>query len=400
MKLLPILCGALLMAAPLPSQGQAQEKLSPKNVQAMLAAKPEGAAATQLAGRVRTWFGADNLKKGANPKTQELDAVWAIEAPGAQNVSVASAASNWRLPLLRLGNSDVWTAATALPDATGMRWNYDVDGKAVGGDFLEVYRTPPEAVEQGAPKGKVTEMPPWNSQIFPGTNRKWWVYVPAQYAATKPACVMVFQDGESYKNFVPTVFDNMIQKGEMPVTVGIFINPGEGPGEKRNRSFEYDTLSDQYARFLLEEMLPEVEKTTKLKQDASSRAICGASSGGICAWTVAWQRPQQFGKVVSWIGSFTNIANGPSGREGGHNYEALIRKTPRKPIRVFLQGGANDLDNSHGNWPLANQQMAKALAFADYDYQFVFGQGAHNHNHGRAIFPETLRWLWRDTPKD
>ncbi|HEY0076010.1 MAG TPA: alpha/beta hydrolase-fold protein, partial [Abditibacteriaceae bacterium] len=130
------------------------------------------------------------------------------------------------------------------------------------------------------------------------------------------------------------------------------------------------------------------------------RAICGASSGGICAFTVAWQKPDQFHKVVSWIGSFTNIAHGATMREGGHNYEALIRKTPPKPIRVFLQDGANDLDNNNGNWPLANQQMAKSLAFAKYDYKFVYGQGAHNHNHGRAIFPETLRWLWRDYPKE
>ena len=147
-------------------------------------------------------------------------------------------------------------------------------------------------------------------------------------------------------------------------------------GGRANRSFEYDTLSDQYARFLLEEILPEVEKTVKLRHDAASRAIAGASSGGICAFTVAWERPDQFSKVLSWIGSFTNIASGPTVREGGHNYEALVRKTPKKPIRVFLQDGANDLDNANGNWPLANQTLAKSLAFAGYDYRFEFGQGS------------------------
>ncbi len=150
----------------------------------------------------------------------------------------------------------------------------------------------------------------------------------------------------------------------MPVTVAVFINPGSGRGEdgRGQRSVEYDTLSDRYARFLLEEILPEVEKTVKLRHDPESRAIAGISSGGICAWTVAWERPDEFRKVLSWVGSFTNIASGKTRREGGHNYEALIRKTPRKPIRVFLQDGSNDLDNANGNWPLANQQMAKALA--------------------------------------
>ena len=150
----------------------------------------------------------------------------------------------------------------------------------------------------------------------------------------------------------------------MPVTVGIFIDPGVLADGRTNRSFEYDTLSDQYARFLLEEILPEVEKTVTLRRDAASRAIAGTSSGGICAFTVAWERPNEFSKVLSWVGSFTNIASGKTLREGGHNYPAMIRKTPKKPIRVFLQDGANDLDNIHGNWPLANQQMAKSLAFA------------------------------------
>jgi enterochelin esterase family protein len=258
----------------------------------------------------------------------------------------------------------------------------------------------PDSKEQpDVPKGKVTEHT-WTSTIFPEAERKYWVYVPAQYDAKKPACVMVFQDGGSYVKRdgdfrVPTVFDNLIHQKQMPVTIGIFINPGVVPAQKgeqpkRNRSFEYDTLSDQYARFLEKEILPEVGKHYNLRQDAAGRAICGISSGGICAFTVAWQRPDLFSKVLSHVGSFTNI-------RGGDVYPGIIRKTkPRKPIRVFLQDGSKDLDNEHGNWPLANQQMAAALKFARYDYKFVYGDGGHNGKHGGAILPESLRWLWRE----
>ncbi len=265
------------------------------------------------------------------------------------------------------------------------------------------YKLGPDSQEQpGVPRGKLTKHS-WTSKVFPGTVRDYWVYVPAQYDRKEPACVMVFQDGWSYANpkgqfRAPVVFDNLIHKKEMPVTVGIFINPGtfpaSGPGEKprSNRSSEYDTLSDQYARFLETEILPEVGKELNLRKDAAGRAICGISSGGICAFTVAWQRPDLFSKVLSHVGSFTNI-------RGGDVYPGLVRKTPHKPIRVFLQDGSEDLDNMFGNWPLANQQMAAALKFAKYDYKFVYGDGGHNGKHGGAILPDSLRWLWRADAK-
>jgi enterochelin esterase family protein len=261
------------------------------------------------------------------------------------------------------------------------------------------YKLGPDSQKQpGAPEGKVTKHH-WKSEIFAGTERDYWIYVPAQYDAKTPACVMVFQDGGAYVDpkgsfRVPIVFDNLIHKKEMPVTIGIFINPGVFPSQssqkpRSNRSFEYDTLSDQYARFLEKEILPEVGKQYNLRQDAAGRAICGISSGGICAFTVAWERPDLFSKVLSHVGSFTNI-------RGGDVYPGKIRKTPPKPIRVFLQDGAGDLDNEHGNWPLANQQMALALKFKKYDYKFEYGDGGHNGKHGGAILPDSLRWLWRD----
>jgi enterochelin esterase-like enzyme len=251
----------------------------------------------------------------------------------------------------------------------------------------------------GVPEGTVTQSH-WTSRVFTGTERDYWVYVPKQYDAARPACVMVFQDGASYvdpkKDFrVPIVFDHLINKHEMPVTIGIFINPGVVPAAsadekpRPNRSFEYDTPSGQYAEFLLKEILPEVAKSYKLSDKPDERAICGISSGGICAWTVAWERPEAFRKVLSHVGSFTNI-------RGGYIYPSLIRKTERKPIRVFLQDGSGDLDNLHGSWPLANQEMAAALKFAGYDYRFEYGDGGHNGKHGGSILPDSLRWLWKD----
>ncbi len=258
---------------------------------------------------------------------------------------------------------------------------------------------PDSLPKDGVPKGEVKAMPAWSdSKIFPGTTRDWWLYIPSQYQAGKPANVMIFCDGAGFikadGNFrVPAVFDNLIAAGEMPVTLGIFINPGVFPAAdakaqpRKNRSFEYDSVSDLYARFLIEEILPAVKKNYDLTDDPEGRVLCGNSSGGICAFTAAWERPDAFRKVVSHIGSFTNI-------RGGYVYPPLIRKAEKKPLKVFLEDGENDLDNQFGNWPLANQDMAAALRFAGYDHKFIMGKGTHNTKHAGSIFPDTLRWIW------
>lgn len=258
---------------------------------------------------------------------------------------------------------------------------------------------------EGVESGTLTPFNFKDSKVFEGTTRACWLYVPKAYQAEDQAALMVFQDGHAYVSEdgqirAPIVLDNLMATGAIPTTISLFINPGHR-GEKKtedntwgtrsNRSVEYDSLGADYATFLIDELLPHVETTYQVRFDKAPhmRAICGMSSGGICAWTVAWERPDSFGKVLSHIGSFTNI-------RGGHVYPAMIRKTPPKPIRVFLQDGANDLNNSHGSWPLANLQMAQALAFAGYDHRFVYGDGAHNGEHGGAIFPDSMRWLWRD----
>ena len=390
------------------SSANAQDRapLTPRALETALATKPQGAEADRLADRVKAYFGAEALLKGsAAPKIDDLAVAWAVDLPqhpaDAPPPRVVSDVVHFTMPLVKVGSGGLYVGVANLTHGEAFSWHFEAADRRLGGGQLEVYETHADSRERpGVPKGTTKQMPAWESKIFAGTKRDWWVYVPAQYRAGAPAAVMVFQDGASYREYVPTVFDNLIAQGDMPVTVGIFIQPGTFEGGRSNRSFEYDTLSDQYARFLLEEILPEVGKTVPLRTDAASRAILGASSGGICAFTVAWERPNEFSKVVSWIGSFTNIASGKTVREGGHNYEAMIRKTPKKPIRVFLQDGANDLDNANGNWPLANQTLAKSLAYARYDYRFEYGNGFHSHRHGRAILPDTLRWLWRDYPKE
>ena len=257
---------------------------------------------------------------------------------------------------------------------------------------------PDSEPKPGVPQGTVTKLEWTESKNFPGTTRDYWVYVPAQYDGKTPANVMVWQDGGGAVNpkgalRVPVVMDNLIAAKEMPVTIAIFIDPGKKTGQKpgdkpSNRSFEYDSVNDTYAKFLLEEILPEVGKKYKLTDDPEGRAIAGGSSGGICAFNVAWQRPGQFRKVFSWIGSFTNI-------RGGNVYPDLVLKAEKKPIRVFLQDGKNDIVNQFGSWPEANLKMVAALKEKGYDYQFVQGEGGHNPAHAGQILPDVLRWLWK-----
>lgn len=268
----------------------------------------------------------------------------------------------------------------------------------------ESYSVDPAAVEKaGVPKGEVLTFKFDNSTIFPGTSRDVSVYVPAQYKADKPACVYVNQDGIHWN--APTVFDNLIASKEMPVTIGIFITPGKVLADNEdttldrfNRSFEYDGLNDNYVRFLLEEIFPFVEskKTSDgrpviLSKNGSDRAIGGASSGAVCAFTAAWERPTEFSRVFSAIGTYTGL-------RGADRYDILVRKYEPKPFRIFMQDGSNDLNIYAGDWWKANEAMERALTFAGYDVKHIWGEGSHNGKHGTAIFPEGMRWLWRDYP--
>ncbi len=281
----------------------------------------------------------------------------------------------------------------------------------------DVYHLGPDsAPHDGVPQGRVIGPLTLASKVFPNTTRHYWVYVPAQYDAKQPACLMIFQDGQAFVRTngdyrVPYVFDNLIYRREMPVTIGVFINPGHTPEQPEsspsnwgdsinNRATEYNELNDHYAKLIVNELLPALEQDYHLSKNPDDRAIGGASSGAICAFTVAWQRPDQFHKVLSTIGSFTNI-------RGGHVYPDLIRQAERKPIRIFLQDGSNDNRGRRRggdydpkwDWHAQNIKMVAALTEKGYDVNYCWGIGTHSNKQGGAMLPEMLRWLWRDYPR-
>jgi enterochelin esterase family protein len=284
----------------------------------------------------------------------------------------------------------------------------------------DVYKLGPDSAPQpGIPQGKVVGPLTLASNVYPNTTRNYWVYVPAQYDKSQPARLMVFQDGHAFVNpegeyRIPFVFDNLIYRREMPVTIGVFINPGRGPDQQEassrewgdrvnNRRVEYNALDDKYSKLIVDELIPELKKSYAISENPNDRAIAGASSGAICAFTVAWHRPDQFRKVISTIGSFTNIM-------GGHAYPDLVRQAEPKPIRIFLQDGLNDNRGMRGpegsrtydpkwDWHQQNRKMVDALMEKKYDVNYCWGIGTHSNKQGGAMMPEMLRWLWRDYPR-
>ena len=302
-------------------------------------------------------------------------------------------------------------------------------GPAMGAEPRKPGEYPPTAdslPQPGVAKGKLIGPLEFKSKVIAGTVRRYWIYVPVKYDAKSPPNLLVFQDGQRAINpqgplNIPVVLDNLIAKGDIPATLGVFITPGNtgtehypdnlGTGNPNHRAPEYDALSDAYTRMLIDEILPEVAKSYKFTDDPKKRAIGGTSSGAICAWTVAWHRPDAFGNVISMIGSYTSIGYHPATATepmipGGDTYPGLIRKNPIRPIRIFLQDGTNDLNNEHGNWHLANEQMLSSLQWANanadekkipgarYDVRYEWGDGAHSDVHGGWLLPGILRWMF------
>ncbi len=278
------------------------------------------------------------------------------------------------------------------------------------------YQIGPDSLpREGVAKGEVRGPFTLPSQAYPGTQHTYWVYVPAQYDPAVPASLMIFNDGQAFKNMegdlrAPNVLDNLIDRREIPVMLSVFINPGRTPEQPEptpqewgdrttNRPTEYNTLDDKYARVIVDELMPALAKDYNIATDPERRGIGGASSGAIAAFTVAWQRPNDFRKVLSMIGSFTDL-------RGGHAYADLVRSSAKKPIRIFLQDGRNDNRgvgrdgnyNEKRDWFFQNVRLMQALRDKGYDLNYQWGIGRHSQKHGGSIFPDMMRWLWRDHP--
>jgi len=372
-----------------------------------------------LAAQLRTQYDAEVLAKGVL-QVEQTTALWAVasqESPELVTRTYAEDGSVWavweapqpdprpdilagaeRCTMQRLGSSDVYVEVGTLPNFSATAFRYETATRRFGDGWvvLEHFVPEPECRPQpGVPQGTVTEYTPMRSDIFAGTLRGYWLYVPAQYDPEgPPVSLMVFQDGGMYLSPqapVPTVLDNLIHAGEMPAIAALFVNPGTFPdreGRFQNRIAEYHDRTDAYARFLRDEMFPLVAQHVHLRTDRGAHAIAGISSGAVCAFNAAWHMPEILGKVLSHCGSFTNI-------NGSHNTWAEIRQAERRPLRVYLQGSANDIDDVCGSWSLANQEVAAALKFRGYDYTLDWGRGFHSLAHGGATLPSALRWLWR-----
>ena len=278
------------------------------------------------------------------------------------------------------------------------------------------YKLGPDSLPMdGVPKGEVKGPFTLPSKVYEGTQHTYWVYVPAQYDRSIPASLMIFQDGQAFKDMdgslrTPNVLDNLIYRREIPVMIAVFINPGRRPDQPEptpqnwgdrdtNRPTEYNTLDDKYARVIVNELMPVLYKEYNISKDPERHGIGGASSGAIAAFTVAWQRPNDFRKVLSIVGSFVNL-------RGGHAYADIVRRAGKKPLRVYLQDGRNDNRgvgregnyNQDRDWFFQNVRLMQALSEKGYDLNYTWGIGRHGQKQAGAIMPDMLRWLWRDHP--
>lgn len=380
-------------------------------------------ASPGLGDAITSTFDAKDLREGTAWAGHGHDFFFAVQGqPGPQLLIDGSPGPQMQ----QLSRSDLsYTAARIEQLGKLHSFYYMVNGAKFGGKLDLPAFGPLSYLEPGVPSGTLSDKITHTSKIYDGMKSDYWIYVPAQYKPDTPAALMVFQDGSFYTDRnsatlpVLSAIDNLIAQKKIPVMIGVFINPGDisdspgtptynfvkAYGEKWKRTLKdsmrstlYDTVSDRYVRFLGDEILTDVAAKYNLRKDSYSRAITGLSSGGICAFNAAWQMPDQFSRVISWIGSFSAIQwkEDPAVPDGGQDYPDKILREPKRNIRVWLQDGSEDLDLRYGNWPLANLRMANALKAQEYDFHFSFGKGTHNASHGAAEFPAEMIWLWRD----
>ncbi len=298
------------------------------------------------------------------------------------------------------GQSQMWFTKANLKPGTSHNFYYMVNGQRMGGKTDLPAYTPDSYAKPGIPQGKLSEKMTHTSKIYEGMVSDWWIYVPAQYDAAKPAALMVWHDGQGMANRNAlanslNVFDNLTAQGKIPVIVQVFIAPGK-VGEKAMRGIEYDTVSDRYLRFVNEEILSQVDAKYNVRKDGYSHAAAGNSSGGISAFSMAWFHPELFTRVLMRISSFANLQqNHPGEFDGGNTYPYRVRREDKRPIRVWSADGTEDLENPFGSWPSNNINMANSLKFRDYDFHMSWSTGTHNGAHGNSELPEEMVWLWR-----
>jgi enterochelin esterase-like enzyme len=418
MKTPIVFCLALFLAAP----AWAADKLTAPDLIALAKAH-----STELRAAIVASFDAKDLKEGTAWSGHGPEFFFAVESAAPPALVVDEGAA---LPMTQVSGSDsasaLWVAAAHIePVGRLHQFHYLVRGARFGGRLDLPAFGPLSYLQPGVPSGKLSEKIIHTSKIYDGMKSEYWIYVPAQYDPKTPAALMVFQDGGGYidrngNNPTLNVIDNLIAQKKIPVMICVFINPGDiagSPGTptynfvkgysdkwKRTlkdsmRSTLYDTVSDRYARFMRDEVLAEVGTQYNLRKDAYSHAITGLSSGGICSFNAAWQLPDYFSRIITWIGSFTAIQwkEDAANPDGGQDFPEKVLREPKRNLRVWLQDGANDQENDrYGSWPLANIRMANALKAKEYDFHFSFGKGTHNSGQGAAEFPEEMVWLWRD----
>jgi enterochelin esterase-like enzyme len=400
------------------SLGRAAEKLgAPELIALARTHSPE------LRASIEASFDAKNLKEGSAWAGRGPEFFFALEASSTPTLMIDDASGP---TMEQVPGTQLWYAAAHIEPVSRLHeFHYMIAGAKFGGRLDLPAFGPLSYLEPAVPSGTLSDKIIHTSKLYDGMKSDYWIYVPAQYDAKTPAAVMVFQDGEGYSkrdgdHGVLNVIDNLIAQKKIPVMICIFINPGDisdSPGtptynfvkayaDKWHRTLKdsmrstlYDTVSDRYPRFLRDEILAEVGAKYNLRKDGYSHAITGLSSGGICSFNAAWQMPDYFSRVITWIGSFESIQwkEDPAVPEGGQDFSDKVLREPHRNIRVWLQDGSNDLENpNYGDWPMANIRMANSLKTKEYDFHFSFGKGTHNPGHGAVQFPEEMIWLWHD----
>ena len=414
---------AVIVALTLSGVSFAAQVAAVENASAVQLIEMAKANSPALRGAIVATLDAKELKEGTAWVASGPEFFFASEATAKPELFIDEAAGP---QMQNISGSDIWYATAHIEPVGRLHsFHYVVGGAHIGGRLdLPVFGAL-SYLQPGVPSGKLSEKIVHSSKIYDGMKSEYWIYVPAQYDPHTPAALMVFQDGEWYldrngNNPALNVIDNLIAQKKIPVMICVFINPGDIESSSGTptynlvkkysdewqrtlkdsmRSTLYDTVSDRYVRFLHGEVLAEVAAKYNIRKDAYSRAITGLSSGGICSFNAAWQMPDQFSRVISWIGSFSSIQwkEDPAVPDGGQDYPEKVLHEAHRNLRVWLQDGAEDLELEHyGSWALANIRLANALKMKGYDFHFSFGKGTHNSGQGAAEFPEQMVWLWRD----